>query len=233
MAYSIRMIFLGITLFAVAASVAPSQPTPEREIPIHNDMVRVVQVHRAEPHKTTRPHTHEMNRVMLYLNAGGQTVIHTGEGGRVEKIVWKAGQALWSPAAGMHTAEITSSEPAKIVEIELHNVPGGRATVWPARDPVKADPGHYLVDFENTQVRVVRRRLAPGESTALVDHGAAPRIVTYLTPHEIELRAKDGATRRLTRPAAKVEWIPGGEAPLAERNAGSAVAEAIIVYLKP
>jgi hypothetical protein len=31
------------------------------------------------------------------------------------------------------------------------------------KDPVKVDPGHYSVDFENDRVRVLRIRYGPGE----------------------------------------------------------------------
>lgn len=39
-----------------------------------------------------------------------------------------------------------------------------------AQDPVKVDPNHYMVDFENDDVRVLRIRYAPGEKSEMHGH---------------------------------------------------------------
>jgi hypothetical protein len=199
----------------------------DREVPINNQFVRVVQVHRAMPGVKTRPHVHKMNRVMIYLNAGGQTVTH--EDGRVEKVVWKAGEALWSPQVGIHVAEITGLEPARIVEVELKREASKVVIPFGDRDPVRADTRHYTVDFENPQVRVTRVRLGPGERTPLVTHALA-RLVTYLTAHDVEVTPEGGSPRRLQQPAEKVEWLePATES---VRNVSSTPAEAVVIYFK-
>jgi predicted metal-dependent enzyme (double-stranded beta helix superfamily) len=199
----------------------------DRDVPIDNQFVRVVQVHRAMPGVKTRPHRHAMNRVMIYLNAGGQNIIY--EDGRVEKLVWKAGEALWSPQGGMHIAEITGSEPARIVEVELKRSASKVLLTPSARAPERLDPRHYTVDFENDQVRVTRVRLGPGEKTPMVEHKLA-RLVTYLTDHDLELTSEQGTSRREQRPAGKVEWV--GPAVESTHNAGAAAAEAVVIYFK-
>lgn len=244
MAYSRFSLLLPGLLLAVAVSLAAQTAAPEREIPVENDIVRVVQVFRAEPHRKTREHKHDMNRVMLYLNAGSQTTTYTGAGGgsggssstttgisKVEKIVWRPGEAIWSPAAGLHIAEITSAEPARIVEIELRNVPGNAAMSWPGRDPVKGDSRHFRLDFDNAQVRVVRMRLGAGESTPMLDH-VGPRIVTTLTAQQLEIgRPAGAAAETRARAAEKVEWFAESSRE-SWRNRGTSPAEAVIVYLK-
>jgi len=206
-------------LLPVAAACVAQ--TPDREVPFDNTLVRVVQVHRAMPGVKTRPHQHDINRVMIYLNSGGQTV--TWEGGQVEKQTWKAGEALWSPRGGIHVAEITGAEPARIVEVELKGEGPAAIAARSPRDPEVADPKHFSVDFANAQVRVVRLRLAAGEQTLKLEHGK-PRITTYLTAQEVEINGK-----RETRRAGQVDWRdPGAEA---IRNPGPGAVEAIFIYL--
>jgi hypothetical protein len=60
------------------------------------EIVRVL----AEPAHKTRDHEHKINRVMVYLDEGAQ--VTTYHDGRVVREPWKAGEALWSPAEGMH-----------------------------------------------------------------------------------------------------------------------------------
>jgi predicted metal-dependent enzyme (double-stranded beta helix superfamily) len=208
----------------VLASLAFAQ---DRETPVDNQFVQVIQVHRAMPGVKTRPHRHAVNRVMIYLNAGGQNI--TYEDGKVEKLVWKAGQALWSPAGGMHVAEIQGSEPARIVEVELKREASKRLIPFSGRDPVRIDPKHYTVDFEKPQVRVTRVRLGPGEQTPVVDHNLA-RLVTYLTEHDIEVTPEHGAPRQEHRRAEQVEWLEPAVESI--RNTGARPAEAVVIYFK-
>lgn len=212
---------------AIAFAAAVLAFGQDRDVPIDNRFVKVVQVHRAMPGVKTRPHLHAMNRVMIYLNAGGQTISY--EDGKVDKLVWKAGEVLWSPRGGMHVAEIAAGEPARIVEVELKGGAGKRLTGLPPRDPVKVDARHYALDFENDQVRVVRVKLGPGEKTPVVEHTWA-RVVVYLTGHDLEVTAGDGSRRRLQRSAEKVEWVePSIES---VRNAGTQATDAVVIYLK-
>lgn len=50
----------------------------------------------------------------------------------------------------------------QIVEIELKNKPQAQIAM-PDLDPLKADPKHYSLEFENDQVRVLRVRFGPHE----------------------------------------------------------------------
>ena len=77
----------------------------QNNVVLDNDQVKVLKVSQ-DPHKRTRLHQHTMDRVMIYLQAGKQRIDYQ-DGKRVE-LNWKAGEALWSPASGMHIAEIVS-----------------------------------------------------------------------------------------------------------------------------
>lgn len=164
------MDYLRMTAALMTASMALGQAPPppkaaDRTVPIDNEMVRVVAVHAAPPRVKTRWHTHEVNRVMIYLNAGGQEVVH--EGGKAETVRWKAGEVVWSPAMGRHTAEILGPEPARIVEIEL-------------KQPASAGSGSAAaargqgVELDNPQV-LVRRIKGP----AKVENDLRPSVVAY------------------------------------------------------
>src|SRR5690349_18163522 len=104
--YDERMRLLTI-LFAAAAFGQDNRAA------IDNDQVRVLRVTQP-PHQKTRLHDHKVNRVMIYLQPGRQNF--EWEGGKKTVLTWKAGEAKWSPAAGMHVAEIVSDQPVNIVE---------------------------------------------------------------------------------------------------------------------
>ncbi len=48
-----------------------------------------------------------------------------------------------------------------------------------AQDPVKVDPTHYKVQFENDQVRVLRIHYGPHEKSVMHEHPAS--VVVFLT----------------------------------------------------
>ena len=90
------------------AGVVAGQNPPSRTSAsaVDNEQIRVIKVVQ-QPHQKTRPHQHNMNRVMLYLTAGTQVNDYEG---RKEVLNFEAGQALWSAAGGMHVAEVTSAD---------------------------------------------------------------------------------------------------------------------------
>src|SRR5437762_9389795 len=106
------------TIIAAAALSAQENRTA-----IDNDQVKVLQV-TVQPHEKTRLHEHTINRVMIYLQPGRQNIDY--KDGKHVPMQWRAGEAKWSPASGMHIAEITSDKPVTIVEVELKK-PGSSA----------------------------------------------------------------------------------------------------------
>jgi quercetin dioxygenase-like cupin family protein len=131
-----------------------------------------------QPHHPNAMHEHNVNRIQIYLGAGEMTF--TSPAGKVEKVLYKAGDARWSPAPVRHISENTADHPFQLVEIELKNHP--RAFTPSDLDPLKTDPKHYTLEFENDQVRVLRVRLGAHEKGARHDH-QLNHIVVYLTDH--------------------------------------------------
>src|SRR4051812_35844502 len=78
---------------------------------------------------TSAMHDHRMNRVMVYLDAGTMTL--TDPTGKVQRLEFKAGEALWSPSSGLHISVNTSKQPVRIVEAELKSKPGSLAKFLP------------------------------------------------------------------------------------------------------
>jgi quercetin dioxygenase-like cupin family protein len=191
---------------------------------IDNEQVRVIKVV-DRPHVKTQPHEHKINRVMLYLNAGKQEFV---SGGKTTPLQYKAGEVLWSPAGPTHVAEVVSAEPVGIVEVELKKPAEPGKTAKTALDPVKVDPKHYHVEFENPQVRVLRVHFGPHETAPLHEH-VLNRVVIYLTDQNTRMAA-DGKTDIAQHKAGEASW--GGPAKHSEENLMDKPFEAVVVELK-
>jgi len=193
--------------------------------PINNGDVRVLSVV-VQPHEPTKMHQHAINRVMIYREAGEQSFRF--QDGRKETLRWSAGEVKWSPAAGMHVAEITSGEPVNIVEIELKKKGAGRRPDT-ALDPLKIDSKHYKIEFENDQVRVFRVTIGAHASTPMHEH-TLKRIVTYLTDADTRVTGADGKVENQQHKAGDIVW--GEHARHKEENLSDKPLEVVVTELK-
>lgn len=183
-------------LLALAAAGLWGQ-TPSN-VKIDSPEARVLVV-TEEPHHKSALHEHKMNRVMIYLGKG--QMIRTLASGTVQKLDFKYGDAFWSPAEGQHTSEYVADKPFRIIEIELKDKPA--AVTMPPTDPLKVDPKHYTLEFENDQVRVLRVRFGPHEKGVPHEH-KLKHIVVYLND---QARGKAGEVR-LDEPMSHTEENP-------------------------
>ena len=220
-----RFVTLPLILATSAALSAQTAPAPaaNNRVPLENDDVRVVRA-LEKPHVKGRPHKHDENRVMIYLQGGTQEFI---EGGKKTTLTYKAGDVLWSPATGMHEPTLLTDEPVNIVEVLLKK-PGGGKKITTALDPLKVDTKHYKVEFENDQVRVIRTRFGPGEGAPLPEH-QRNRVVVFLTDQNIRITGADSAFTA-TNKAGEVSW--GLPVKHSELNLNKTPFEAIMVELK-
>ena len=210
--------------FCLALSVFTPAQTSHTNI--DNDQAKVLSV-TVEPHQKTPVHQHVVNRVMIYLQAGRQNIDY--QDGKKVLLDWKAGEAMWSPASGMHVAEITSDRPVTIVEVELKN-PGSSAKAGTSSlDPVKLDSKHYQVEFENDQVRVLRVRIGAKETAPMHEH-VLNRVVTYLTDQNFTVTTAEGKVQSVEHKAGEISW--GGPAKHKEENLSDKPFEALVVELK-
>lgn len=192
---------------------------------IDNDQVRVLLV-TDQPHVKTPVHDHKVNRVMVYLNAGKQEMTQDGKKTLVE---YKAGEAKWSMAGGMHQAEVVSMTPLRIVEVEIKKPGDPGKTINTPLDPVKVDGQDYKVEFENSEVRVVRVKLSAHRKVPEHEH-QLNRVVIYLTDQNATMTGPDGQTAASQHKAGEVSWA--GAAKHREENLMDKPFEAVVVELK-
>ena len=155
---------------------------------------------------------HATNRVIIYLDAGVMTRTEGGDSARIE---FRRGDVRWVPASGAYVAENIGDRPVRLLEIDLKGPPAGPAPVT-ALDPVKVDPQHYQVAFENEYVRVLRVHYDAHEKGQTHEH-ILNRVVLYLND----------------QPGAKADDVRvAGAAKHAEENASGEPADRIAVELK-
>jgi quercetin dioxygenase-like cupin family protein len=178
--------------FALAAilGAAPKQQKKagaNSRVKLDNELVRVVLAD-VKPGQKSQLHKHDVNRVMVYLDDGGQQLKFAD--GTVKDQTWKSGDVAWDPAGGMHTSENTSGKAFRIVEIEIKK-PKGEPLKPSKFDAVKVAGSHYRIAFENDQVRVLRVRYAAGDGSAMHEH-PVPGLIVYLTDYHMRATREDG-----------------------------------------
>jgi len=78
-----------------------------------------------------------------------------------------------------------------------------------AQDPVKVDPRHYKVEFDNAHMRVLRIRYGPRERSVM--HGHPASVGIHLTDAHARFTFSDGRTEELRVRAGEVRSYPAGE----------------------
>jgi len=213
-----------LVILLLCCSVASVAATSETVL--KNNLVEIVKV-TAEAAHVTGDHEHKINRVMIYLDPGGETVVYPD--GRSVVHRWSAGEALWSAAEGPHRVTYETTEPVRLVKVELQrDVPIGAPAPSPL-DPLIVAPLRYRVEFENEQVRVIRVMI-PAEETAPMHEHLRSRVVIYLTDARFEVTLADGSTQSSSFQAGDVVWT---DQPLrhSEVNRGKDF-EGIVIELK-
>jgi quercetin dioxygenase-like cupin family protein len=210
-------------------------------VAIDNPQVKVIKA-MAKPDERTPLHEHKFNRVIIYEQAGRQEILDTRKNPHTNE--FKAGEVQWSPGGGMHVSRITTPNVVPMVEIELKTAGRnqdlsrlvdperrGMPTPWTPGplDPVKVDPKHYKVEFENNQVRVLRVTIGPHESTPVHQH-SVNRVVTYLTDQNFRITSQDGTVETAKHGAGDVTF--SGPATHKEENLNDKPFEVVVTEIK-
>lgn len=95
-------------------------------------------------------------------------------------------------------------------------------------DPVKADPDHYKVEFENDRVRVLRVRFGPHEKSVMQEQSSLLEI--NLTVAHLLVTYPDGRTESIHSKAGQVRLFPAAERQ--PENLSDFPYEAIAIELK-
>ncbi len=93
----------------------------------------------------------------------------------------------------MHSPEVISEDAFNIVEVVLKG-PGTGKGITSSLDPVKVDPKHYQVQFENAQVRVVRVKIEPHAAVPMHEH-SLNRVTVFLTDQDTRITDSHGKSR--------------------------------------
>ena len=148
---------------------------------------------------------------MVYLLSRDGSDSNTRTAGQPAVFDWKAGQVVWSPAGGMHSPQVLDHD-FDIIEIEL-KLPGTGKAIAGDLDPLKVDPNHYKLEFENPQVRALRVHIEP-HGVALMHEHSTDRVTVFLTDqnfpdHRLYRQGDDCTTqsrrRRLGTPIEHTE----------------------------
>ena len=97
-----------------------------------------------------------------------------------------------------------------------------------AQDPVKVDSKHYKVEFQNSQVRVLRIRYGPHEKSVMHRHPNAFAI--FVTDVNGKFTFPNGKTQDVNAKAGETRWTPAGRH--LPENTSDQPFEVILVELK-
>ncbi len=97
-----------------------------------------------------------------------------------------------------------------------------------AQDPIKVDPNHYKVEFENAQVRVLRIHYGPHEKSVMHYHPGT--VAVFLTDVHGKFTYPNGKSEEAKGKAGETRWGKAGQ-PLPENTSDNAF-ELILVELK-
>ncbi len=75
-----------------------------------------------------------------------------------------------------------------------------------AQDPIKVEPTHYKLDFENAQVQVVHINYGPGEKSKLHSHPAG--VIVNITDAHLLFTDENGKVQEVYSKAGEARWFP-------------------------
>lgn len=92
----------------------------------------------------------------------------------------------------------------EVILVELKDGSGEGTIPAAADDPVKVDPKHLKVVFENDRVRVLRGIIAPHTKTKM--HAHPGNVVIFLTDASVRSSLADGKIEQVQAKAGQVSW---------------------------
>ena len=102
------------------------------------------------------------------------------------------------------------------------------AAVTRAQDPVKVDPKHYKVEFENDEVRVLRIHYAPGEKSVM--HAHPDSVAVFLDDQTAKFTYPDGKSEEAPAKGGTAKFTPAGSH--LPENIGKGFLDVVLVELK-
>jgi hypothetical protein len=136
-------------------------------------------------------HNHKLNRVVIRFQPAGERLNYLD--GSSEVLKWQAGAVEWSPAAGFHYSDNHwTTGPGATSDYIAIKKPGYPSKVGGAAlDPLRVDPKDFKLEFENSQVRVLRLKIGPRQSVPMHEH-VLGHVVVYLTDQNVRETSPEG-----------------------------------------
>lgn len=185
----------------LAAAQDPVKVSPEHyKVEIDNPYVRVLRATRG-PYEKAPMHEHP-DYIAVYLKPMHQKI--TLANGTVQEPVRKAGEVSFSKAV-RHEEENLADQPLGVLVVELKpGAPAPGNSRSEEFDPVKIDPAHHKVEFENDRVRVIRSVREPHAKIPMHEH--LHYVTIALTDVKSKTTRPDGTTAINQRKAGDVAW---------------------------
>jgi hypothetical protein len=164
---------------------------------------------------------------MIYLDAGRQEIVSAD--GKKTILEFQPGDVKWSPASGMHTSEVVTDHPVRIIEIELKKPGDPAKTADCPLHPLHAAPQLAKLEFENEQVRVFRVKVAVHGTLPMHEH-VVNKIAVNVLPLNERITTASGQVSLSKEMVTRAVW--GGPVKHREENLGDAPMETLVIELK-
>jgi hypothetical protein len=180
-------------------------------------------------------HNHKLNRVMIYFFTGGEMLTYLD--GSTEDLNWQAGTVKWSPASGFHysgpspTALFRNPPPNGATGLDIGmKKPGypGKAG-GTALDPLRVAPRDFQLEFENSQVRVLRLNLGPRQSVPMHEY-TLNHLIVYFTDQNVRETSPEAKAAVTQHQAFDFSWA--GPSTQRVDNLSDKPFEAVVIELK-
>ena len=177
-------------------------------------------------------HDHRLNRVMVYIFTGGEKV--TSLDGFKEDLKWEPGTVRWSPASGYHFTEppdwkMPPYTGPMIVDIGIKKAGYPGDVKGTALDPLRVAPKNVTLVLENSQVRVLRVKLAPRQSVPMHEY-TLNHLVVFITDQNVRMTSPEGKAEVVQYKAGNAIW--DGPSKLKFDNLDDKPVEAVVVEFK-
>ena len=191
-------VFLGVSVVGMSAQDAYRVGKQDQTIIHESAWLRVRRV-QYQPGESVSMHEHKQ-RVVVFLTDG--VVRSLAPDGKTTDAPFHRGLVNWSEPV-KHALQNVGKSPLIAVEAELlgPHPPGAQAFIG---DPLKQDPDHFRVEFENDSVRVLRFTLGPLERSPM--HDQRDRITIRLSEMHSRTTFPDGKTEERRGDRDVAEW---------------------------
>jgi hypothetical protein len=219
---------------AQGTAQAGAQPSFENDQVIINAPHPGVDV----PGATRKMHDHRLNRVMIYLHPGGELLHYLD--GHTTDLRWKEGEVQWSPASGYHYSEIPPELDPRvwkvpaftgpmIVDVGIKKAGAAGKAISSVLDPLRVDPKDFILEFENSQVRILRLKIGPGQKAPAHEH-VLNHLIVAITDQHVRETSSDGKAEVTQHKPGEFSWSGPSKSQL--ENLNDTPLEAVIVEFK-